>query len=81
VGTSVAGALLLFVNDTVSNFFIKEIAISAITASSTTAAFTAELVRTDGLPLILLPSGFILKAAVTVTQTHALVITAYGGAY
>lgn len=78
-GTSVAGELLLFIYDGSTNWFYKEMAITAITASTTLAAFTAELARTDGLPLLTLPSGYSLKCAVTVTQTHALNVSAHGG--
>lgn len=78
-GTSVAGELLLFIYDGTTNWLIKEIAITAMTASTTVASFTQELVRTDGLPLVILPSGYSLKCALTVTQTHALNVTAYGG--
>lgn len=80
-GTSVAGELLLFIHDGSVNWFFKEIAITAITASSTVAAFTAELVRTDGLPLAVLPTGYSLKCCVTVTQTNALNCTAFAGDY
>lgn len=80
-GTSVAGELLLFIHDGSTNWFFKEIAISAITATTTVASFTSEIVRTDGLPLAVLPSGYSLKCAVTVTQTHAMNVTAFGGDY
>lgn len=78
-GTSVAGELLLFIYDGTTNWFYKEIAITAITASTTLASFTSELVRTDGLPLLILPSGYSLKCCVTVTQTHAMNVSGHGG--
>jgi len=78
-GTSVAGQLLLFIYDGATNWFFKELTIAAVVASTTLAAATTELIRTDGLPICALPSGYSLKCCVTVTQTNALNVSAFGG--
>lgn len=77
--TTLAGQLLLFINDGSTNWFFKELTITAVTASTTVASSTVELIRTDGLPLLAIPSGYSLKAAITVTPTSGVInITAYG---
>lgn len=77
--TTLAGQLLLFINDGATNWFFKEVTIAAVTASTTLAAATAEIIRTDGLPICALPSGYSLKAAITVTPTSGVInIQAFG---
>jgi hypothetical protein len=79
-GTTSAGMVRLFVYDGTSVYALqKEISVSAITPSGTTAAFSYEWVRTDGLPLLVLPSGYVLK--VGTQNAEAFVATAHGGTY
>jgi hypothetical protein len=80
-GTSVAALLNLYINDGSTNRLIKQLPITAITGSTTVQTFTTEWVRTDGLPLVVLPTGYSLRATVTVTQTNALNVCAYAGDY
>jgi hypothetical protein len=60
---------------------IQEVVVTAVTPSTTAAAFTTTYV----FPIPLnLPAAFALYASVTVTTTAAgtaLQVTAYGGAY
>jgi hypothetical protein len=80
-GTSVAALLNLYINDGSVNRLIKQLPVTAITGSTTVQTFTTEWVRTDGLPLVVLPTGYSLRATVTVTQTNALNVCAYAGDY
>jgi hypothetical protein len=62
---------------------LREIAITAITGSTTVQAFNYSLnqiVNGDLLPLVL-PPGWSLRTTVSVTQTHALKSTARGGKF
>lgn len=69
-GTTTAGMVRLFIDNSKTNGFYpntgirlwKETPITATVASSSAQAFTNELVRTDGRPLLILPSGIILSA-------------------
>jgi hypothetical protein len=58
---------------------VAEVAVSAIVPSGTVKSFEAELVRTDGLPWAILPSGYILKASTV--NAEAMNIAAFGGNY
>lgn len=80
-GTSVAALVNLFIHDGTNARLIKQIAVTVAVGNTTTPVYTAEWVRTDGLPLVVLPSGFKLRATVTVTQTNALNVTAFAGDY
>ena len=67
--------------DGTTAFMILEIAVTAVTPSTTAAAFTTTY--TFSAPLVL-PAAFALYASTTVTTTAAgtaLQVTAYGGAY
>ena len=67
--------------DGTSAFLIQEILVTAVTPSTTVAAFTTTY--TFPIPLNL-PAAFALYASVAVTTTAggtALMVTAYGGAY
>ena len=67
--------------DGTTAFMILEIAVTAVTPSTTAAAFTTTY--TFPAPLIM-PAAFALYASTTVTTTAAgtaLQVTAYGGAY
>ena len=67
--------------DGTTAFMILEIAVTAVTPSTTAAAFTT----TYSFPApLVLPAAFALYASTTVTTTAAgtaLQVTAYGGAY
>lgn len=67
--------------DGTTAYLINEIAVTAVTPSTTTPAYTGTLVFTQ--PLVL-PATYSLYASVTVTTTAAgtaLQVTAFGGAY
>ena len=67
--------------DGTTAFMILEVAVTAVTPSTTTAAFTTTY--TFPAPLVL-PAAFALYASTTVTTTAAgtaLQVTAFGGAY
>jgi hypothetical protein len=79
-GQTAAAQLLLFVNDGTTSWLFKELTISAVTAGPTTAAATTELVRTDGLPIMAIPSGYSIKFCLTVAPVSGQVnVTAHGG--
>lgn len=86
VGTSIttanaANIVGIWMWDGTTAFLIQEIAVTAVTPSTTTAAFTTTLNFTQ--PLVL-PAAFALYASTTVTTTSAgtaLQVTAFGGAY
>ena len=67
--------------DGTTAFMILEIAVTAVTPSTTSASFTTTY--TFSAPLVL-PAAFALYASTTVTTTAAgtaLQVTAFGGAY
>ncbi len=78
-GTTTAGMIRLFVDDAVGTRLIAEVAVTAGTPSSTVKTFEAELVRTDALPWITIPSGYKLFAATH--NAEAFNVTAHGGDY
>jgi len=86
VGTSIttanaANLVDIWLWDGTTAFMILEIAVTAVTPSTTAAAFTTTY--TFPAPLIL-PAAFALYASTTVTTTAAgtaLQVTAFGGAY
>jgi hypothetical protein len=61
-GTTTAGMVRLFISDGSNTRAVGEVPVTAITPSASLAAFSAELVRTDGLPYILVPLSWTLKA-------------------
>lgn len=67
--------------DGTTAFLINELAVTAVTPSTTAVAYTGTIVYTQ--PLVL-PAAFALYASVAVTTTAAgtaLMVTAFGGAY
>lgn len=77
--TTTAGMVRLFVDDGTNIRAIGEIPVTAITPSATVAAFTFEVYRLDGLPVAVLPSGYILKAGTH--NAESFDVTAFGGEY
>lgn len=76
-----ANVVGIWVDDATTAFLLVEIPVTAVTPSTTAAAFT--VTYTFPLPLNL-PAAFVLKASVGVTTTAAgtaLQVTAFGGAY
>jgi len=78
--TTTAAEVNLFIYNGTTAFLWKQIPLTAVTSSTTTPAFTYTIssqTAKDILPLVL-PIGYSLKAAVSVTQTGVNVI-AVGG--
>jgi hypothetical protein len=78
-GTTAAGMLRFFLYNGTLNKLMKEIATSAVTPSGTVAAATYEWVRTDGLPLVVLPSTYQIRVSTHNAETWEFV--AFGGDY
>lgn len=74
-----AGMVRLFVDDLTNKRAWKEVLVAAITPSATLDAWSGELVRADGQPLLLLPSGWLLIAATE--KAEAIHLHASGGDY
>jgi hypothetical protein len=79
LGTTTAGMVRLFIDDGVAVRAFKEVPVSAVTVGANTPAFSAEVVRTDGLPVCNLPDGYRLRASTH--QAESFDITCHGGAY
>jgi hypothetical protein len=80
VATTVAGIVNLFVYDGTNYILWTQVPVIAVTSSTTAPAFQATLssnVNSNIMPLIL-PTGYSLRAAVSVTQT-GLRVSAQGG--
>lgn len=80
VATTTACLVNLFIHDGSTYFLWQQVPVLAITSSTTVPAFTAALSSNSNaniMPLTL-PTGYSLRAAVSVTQTGVRVI-AYGG--
>jgi len=77
-GTTTAGMVRLFLDDGAGAIrFVKEVAVSALTPTATVMAFSFEWVRTDTYPVVVLPSGYILKAGTHNAESFDVV--AHGG--
>jgi hypothetical protein len=63
LGTTTAGMVRLFLDDGTNIRAFKEVPVTAVMVGASTAAFTAEVVRTDGLPVVNLPAGHTLRAS------------------
>ena len=74
--TTTAGMVRLFLHDGSTFFLVKELAVTALTASATVPAFETEWVPTEPL---LLPSGWTLRAATENAETFNVI--AVGGDY
>jgi hypothetical protein len=82
VATTVAGLVNLFVYDGTNYILWQQVPVQAVTSSTTAPAFTVALSSNGNaniMPLNL-PTGYSLRAAISVAQT-CLRITAYGGNY
>ena len=82
LGATVASQLRLFIYDGTNYRFLKDVAISAITPSTTTSAFNSSLCTQYNPELfpILLPTGHSLRATLSTAQTNdGVMITAIGG--
>ena len=80
VATTSAGLVNLFVYDGTNYILWQQVAIQAVTSSTTAPAYFTNLssnVNANIMPLIL-PSGYSLRATTSVTQTGVRV-TAHGG--
>lgn len=80
VATTVAGLINLFVYDGANYILWRQIPVVAVTSSTTSPAFTAELSSNGNaniMPLCI-PTGYSLRATTSVAQTGVRV-TAYGG--
>lgn len=64
-GTTTAGVVRLYLKDTgtPSTRLLAEALVSAITPSATIKSAEGEFVRTDGQPLVMVPSGWTLLAS------------------
>jgi hypothetical protein len=74
IGTTAAADIVLYVYDGTTYSVLTEVAVTAITASTTTASYSSS-VRFDNL---FLPSGWSLRASVTVVQSPAIAVIALG---
>ena len=80
VATTVASLVNLFIYDGTNYILWQQVPVIAITTSTTTPSFVANLSSNSNsnvMPLTL-PTGYSLRATTTVTQTGVRVI-AYGG--
>jgi len=77
--TTTAGMVRLFIDDGTDIRAFKEAAVTAVTPSASLAAFTAEVVRTDGLPVVNLPAGYKLRASTHNAESFDIVCL--GGSY
>jgi hypothetical protein len=79
-GTTTAGMVRLFLHDGTTFYLLGEIAVSAVTPSASVASFEGELVRTDGLPIAVLPnSSWTLRASTHNAETFS--VLSFGGDY
>jgi hypothetical protein len=76
-GTTTAGMVRLFLSDGSVNRLVVEVAVTAVTPSASTAAFSSEIVFGSGL---IMQTGYILKASTHNAETFHVVIT-NGGDY
>jgi hypothetical protein len=78
--TTSAGAIAFYIDPGTGTFHLwTEVLVTAVTASTTVAAFQTELVRTDGLPVITLPATYRLGASTEIANNFRII--AHGGDY
>ena len=80
VATTTAAIVNLFIFDGTNYFLWQQVPVTAITSSTTVPAYNATLssnVQANVMPLTL-PTGYSLRATVSVTQS-GIRVTAYGG--
>jgi hypothetical protein len=71
----------LFIDNGISVRAIKEVPVSAVpTLAAGTPAFSAEVVRTDGLPVCNVPAGYRLRASTHNAESFD-VVASHAGAY
>jgi len=76
----VAQTVLIWLLDGTTAWVIDEILVTAVTPSTTAAAFSTEKTYSN----LVIPTGYSLYASTTVTTTSsttALQVTAFGGAF
>lgn len=79
-GTTTAGMVRLFIYDGVSvTRFYREVAVTALTPSATVQTFAFTILSPDQNPLIVLPAGYILRAATHNAENFD--VTAIGGSF
>src|SRR5437870_5085445 len=69
VGTTSSGMVRLYISDGSNTRLWQEVAVTAITPSATVKTFQAELTRTDGKPLLVLPNTWKLRASTHNAET------------
>ena len=79
ITATTTGMIRIYVTSGATTYLVKELPVSAVTPSATLAAFETEWVRNDGLPLVLLESGQILKVSTEKAETFN--VQAEGGDY
>lgn len=80
--TTTAGMIRLFINDGTNTRLWREVPVTAITPSGTTATWTSTM-RNDtrpDLPLLTLPVGYSLRASTHNAETFNVIVT-NGGAW
>lgn len=79
-GTTTVGVIRLFIDPGTGTYHLwQEVLVTAITPSSSVASFTSEVVRADGLPLLVLPSSYVLGASTHNAENFR--ILAHGGSF
>ena len=79
--TTTAGMVRLFISDGSNIRFWDEVSVTAITVSATVQAFEATIITPDSAsPLLVLPSGYVLKAG-THNGSEPFDVIAHGGDY
>lgn len=79
-GPTTAGVVRLYLKDTgtPSTRLLAEALVSALTPSATVKSAEGEFVRTDGQPLVLVPSGWTLLASTHNAESFDVVATVAG---
>lgn len=75
--TTTAGVVRLFLHDGSAYFLIKEVLVTAITPSTTVAAYSADVDFSDLSQLIILESGWSLRASTHNAENFN--VAAFGG--
>lgn len=78
--TTAAGAVSLYIDPNTGTYHLwTEVLVTAVTASTTVAAFQTEVVRTDGMPVLVLPPSYKLAASTQIANNFRII--AHGGDY
>ena len=76
--TTSAGIVALYIDPNTGTFHLwQEIAVTAATVSTTVLGFATEFVRSDGLPLVILPPSYRIGAATQIANNFRII--AHGG--